>query len=99
MPNCIYGRNDVLFIIVASIDNVLKEFIIKHIVQSPYWEPEQIDSNELRLALMDQNIKNNCNTTNFDYLYDHDLRFKLAWATWNLQYNNNKLKEDETEEI
>ena len=87
MPKGVYGREEALFIIVVEIHKINKEFIIKHVVQSPYWEPEQIDSNELRLALIDQNERNNCTTINLEYLYDQDLRFKLAWATWNLNSN------------
>ncbi len=87
MPKGVYGREEALFIIVVEIHKKYKEFIIKHIVQSPYWDPEQIDSNELRLALIDQNERNNCTRINLDYLYDQDLRFKLAWATWNLNSN------------
>mgnify|MGYP003325268642 FL=1 len=82
-----YGRNDTLFIIVATIDAEKKEFGIRHMVQSPFWDPEQIDSDKLRLALLDQNDKNNCTSINLEYLYEHDLRYKLAWATWNLQFN------------
>lgn len=87
MPRGVYGRNDTLFIIVATIDAEKKEFGIRHMVQSPFWDPEQIDSDKLRLALLDQNEKNNCTTINLEYLYEHDLRYKLAWATWNLHIN------------
>ena len=87
MPKGVYGRTESLFIIVAEINKKDKEFIIKHLVQSPFWEPSQIDSNELRLALIEQNDRNNCTTINLEYLYDQDLRYKLAWATWNLNGN------------
>ena len=87
MPKGIYGREEALFIIVVEIHKKYKEFIIKHLVQSPFWEPSQIDSNELRLALIDQNERNNCTRINLEYLYEQDLRFKLAWATWNLNTN------------
>ena len=87
MPKGMYGRNEALFIIVAEIAPKTQEFIIKHLVQSPFWDQEQIDSNELRLALIDQNERNNCTTINLEYLYEQDLRYKLAWATWNLNSN------------
>ena len=92
MPESTHGRKDALFIIVVEIDSQKKEFIIRHLVQSPFWEPSQIDSNELRLALENQNEKQNCTTINLDYLYENDLRYKLAWATWNLNMNNSKNK-------
>ena len=62
----------------------IKEFVIKHLVQSPFWDPIQIDSNELKKALIEQNKLNNCTSINLEYLYDNDLRYKLAWAVWNL---------------
>ena len=88
MPESTHGTKDALFIIVVEINSNTKEFIIRHLVQSPFWEPSQIDSNELRLALENQNEKQNCTTINLDYLYQNDLRYKLAWATWNLNVNN-----------
>ena len=87
MPKGMYGREEALFIIVAEIAPKEQEFIIKHLVQSPFWDQDQIDSNELRLALIDQNERNNCTRINLDYLYEQDLRYKLAWATWNLNSN------------
>ena len=42
---------------------------------------------ELKLALIEQNERNNCTKINLDYLYEQDLRYKLAWATWNLNSN------------
>ena len=87
MPKAMYGREEALFIIVAEISSKDQEFIIKHLVQSPFWDQDQIDSNELRLALIEQNERNNCTKINLDYLYEQDLRYKLAWATWNLNSN------------
>ncbi len=87
MPKGVYGREEALFIIVAEIAPKEQEFIIKHLVQSPFWDQEQIDSNELRLALIEQNERNNCTRINLEYLYEQDLRYKLAWATWNLNTN------------
>ncbi len=87
MPESIHGSKDALFIIVVEINSETKEFIICHLVQSPFWDPSQIDSNELKLALENQNEKQNCTTINLEYLYENDLRYKLAWATWNLNAN------------
>lgn len=94
MPKEEHGRNDVLFIIVAYILVDKQEFVIRHLVQSPFWDPAQIDSNELKLALEDQNCKNNCTTINLEYLYENDLRYKLAWAVWNLTLDRNKNNKD-----
>ena len=90
MPKEEHGRNDVLFIIVAYILAEKQEFVIRHLVQSPFWDPSQIDSNELKIALEDQNCKNNCTTINLEYLYENDLRYKLAWAVWNLTLDKDK---------
>ena len=87
MPKGMHGREEALFIIVAEIATKEQEFIIKHLLQSPFWDQEQIDINELRLALIEQNERNNCTSINLEYLYEQDLRYKLAWATWNLNTN------------
>ena len=84
-----HGREEVLFIIVAEIVVQKQEFVIKHLVQSPFWDPIQIDSNELKKALIEQNKLNNCTSINLEYLYDNDLRYKLAWAVWNLTLSHN----------
>ena len=83
-PRGEHGRTEVLFIIVVQIHIIKREFIIRHLIQSPFWDPSQIDSNELKKALVAQNILNNCTQINLEYLYDNDLRYKLAWAVWGL---------------
>jgi len=83
-PRGEHGRTEVLFIIVAEIHVLRREFIIRHLVQSPFWDPVQIDSTELKNALIAQNAVNNCTTINLEYLYDNDIRYKLAWAVWGL---------------
>ena len=83
-PKGMHGRTEVLFLIVAQIHVLRKEFIIRHLIQSPFWDPAQIDSSELKKALIAQNTINNCTTINLDYLYENDLRYKLAWAVWEL---------------
>jgi len=78
MPKCIYGSKDILFLVVC--EKTTKSCVVKQVIQSPFWSPEQIESNELRLSLeafADSNL-------DLDYLYQNDLRYKLAWATWNL---------------
>ena len=91
MPESLHGTKDALFIIVVEINSETKEFIICHLVQSPFWDPAQIDSNELKVALENQNEKQNCTTINLEYLYENDLRYKLAWATWNLNTNSSDI--------
>ena len=83
-PKGEHGRTEVLFIIVVQIHLSTREFIIRHLIQSPFWDPSQIDSNELKKALVAQNTLNNCTQINLEYLYDNDLRYKLAWAVWGL---------------
>lgn len=83
-PRGEHGRTEVLFIIVVQINIIRREFIIRHLIQSPFWDPSQIDSNELKKALVAQNTLNNCTQINLEYLYDNDLRYKLAWAVWGL---------------
>ena len=83
-PNGEHGKTEVLFIIVAQIHVLRREFIISHLIQSPFWDPSQIDSTELKNALIAQNILNNCTQINLEYLYDNNLRYKLAWAVWGL---------------
>jgi hypothetical protein len=94
MPKGEHGRHEVLFIIVAFILVEKKEFVIRHLVQSPFWDPVQIGSNELKIALEAQNCKNNCTTINLDYLYENDLRYKLAWSVWNLNLDREKNIQD-----
>ena len=78
IPKCVYGSKDVLFIVVC--ENVDTHCVIKQVIQSPFWSSEQIESNELKLTL--EAFANS--KLDLDYLYKHDLRYKLAWATWNL---------------
>ena len=82
MPKCVYGSKDILFIIVCEHVNDL--FNIKLVIQSPFWSHDQIKSQMLKDALC--NYTNN--KINLNELYDNDIRYKLSWSTWSLQYNN-----------
>ena len=62
--------------------------MVEEIVQSPFWDPIHIDSNYLRLALEDLNAQNENVNLVLDQLYENDIRFKLAWSTWNLEKDN-----------
>lgn len=87
-PKSNEGIQSVLFIIVAEVDKENKIFSIKQLVPSPFWSPEQIESNELKKALIHMNDINNCTEIDMNYLYQHDLRYRLAWATWRLDLDN-----------
>ena len=43
---------EILFIIVAEHNKTNNHFIIKHLVQSPYWDSNQIESIHLKIALL-----------------------------------------------
>ena len=96
-PKSLQGFNEVLFIVVATL---IKESIttenevedkfylnIKNVIQSPFWDEEQVKSIYLKKALIDQNEYTNETTIRFDELYQNNFRYKLAWETW-LQENN-----------
>ena len=77
MPKCIYGSKDVLFLVICQ--DTTAGFCVTRIIQSPFWSPDQIDSVELKKALesMSQHV-------DMSELYNYDVRYKLAWSTWNL---------------
>jgi|TARA_Y100000992_G_scaffold302519_2_gene277059 hypothetical protein len=81
-PYSLFGRNEVLFIVISKLDIKEKELKVMNIIQSPFWDEEQIQSIHLKNSLVDQNNHANMTTINFDYLYQDNLRFKLAWDTW-----------------
>lgn len=87
-PMGIHGRTETLFIILVKLFIKEKIFSIEHLVQSPYWIPEQINSNILKESLILQNKENNCTSINFDNLYNNNIRYKLSWDTWNLDLND-----------
>jgi len=88
MPLSRKKTKSVLFIVVGEIDTLNKIFLVKQLVQSPNWDPLEICSNELRNALV--NYTGNLDSCHIDlsYLYEHDLRYKLSWATWNLELDD-----------
>tara|TARA_B100001093_G_scaffold276480_1_gene264210 strand:- start:4753 stop:5508 length:756 start_codon:yes stop_codon:yes gene_type:complete len=87
-PKSNEGIESVLFIVVAEVDKENKKFSIKQLVPSPFWSPEQIESNELKKALIHMNDVNNCTEIDMNHLYQNDLRYRLAWATWKLDLDN-----------
>jgi len=87
-PRSLQGMNEVLFVVIAQLIKKQKNesdvfyFEIKNIVQSPFWDEEQIPSIYLKNALLDQNHYTNQTSICFDSLYETNLRYKLAWETW-----------------
>ena len=95
-PQCLQGMNEVLFVVVAEIikktissledTNLVEDtkyvLQIKNVIQSPFWDEEQIPSIYLKNSLIDQNNYTNSTELSFDYLYETSLRYKLAWDTW-----------------
>lgn len=71
-PKCLYNSKNILFII------TVENNIIRQILQSPYWNPEQIKSIELKKTL--DKLKN----IDYSYLYKKDVRYKLSWFNWYL---------------
>ncbi len=76
----------ILSIIVAKIDKDILN--IKHVVQSPSWDPNKIGSCKLRDALVSTTKEYDCQDINLESLYENDLRYKLDWSTWNLELYN-----------
>lgn len=97
-PKSIRGIEEILFIVVAEIDIENQIFSIKQLVQSPFWSPEQISSSKLKEALINMNQVNNCTKIDMNYLYRHDLRYRLAWATWSLELDNDTNLKKNTKE-
>ena len=111
-PKSREGFNEVLFIVVATVVEEVSEsesesggevrevhyyLDIKNVIQSPFWDEEQIPSIYLKQSLIDQNTYTNQTILRFDTLYERNLRYKLAWDTWfkemNLSDNRGKWKE------
>ena len=84
-PKSLQGFNEVLFLVAVVItqqDEGVFYMDVKNIIQSPFWDEEQIPSIYLKNALLDQNKYTNQTTLRLDRLYEKNLRFKLAWETW-----------------
>ena len=60
---------------------------VDKLIQSPFWDPRAIESKYLKYALEDLNYINGNQKmkVSLDKLYENDLRYKLAWSTWNLR--------------
>ena len=83
-PECIQGFQESLFIVIAKLDLEKKLINIDNIIQSPFWDSEQIDSIYLKYSLIDQNESINKTNISFNPLYQNNIRYKLSWETWYL---------------
>ena len=83
-PECIQGFQESLFIVIAKLDLEKKIINIDNIIQSPFWDSEQIDSIYLKYSLIDQNDSINKTNISFIPLYQNNIRYKLSWETWYL---------------
>ena len=89
LPRSNKNQKTPLFLIVGKLDTEKKIFTVKQLVQSPKWDPEQIPSCKLKDALIEYIDKTfQSSTIDLNYLYEHDLRYKLSWATWHLELEN-----------
>ena len=78
---------EVLFIIVAEHNTTNNHFNIEHLVQSPYWDSNQIESILLKIALFQiVNIKN-YTALNLSKLYENNIRYYMAWELWYMKNN------------
>ena len=74
-----------LFIIALELDDVNKILVLKQLIQSPEWNQHQIESNKLKEALISYTTNFKDYSLDLEYLYKHDLRYKLSWITWYLK--------------
>lgn len=86
-PRSCYGINEVLFIVVGCVKKECEKeecyyLDIQSVIQSPFWDEQQIPSIYLKEALIDQTEYTNQTKIRFNSLYDRSLRYKLAWDTW-----------------
>lgn len=86
-PKGDHGRNEILYIILCKLIIENKIMHVEKLIQSPFWDPRSIESKYLKYALEDLNYINGNQKmkVSLDKLYENDLRYKLAWSTWNLR--------------
>lgn len=73
---------EVLFLVVAEIDVEEEKFILKLVIQSPFWEPKQIESRHLKYAIEELVEDIEDVTLDMSELYRKDARLSLAWVSW-----------------
>tara|TARA_B100000524_G_C23653973_1_gene371119 strand:+ start:2106 stop:2702 length:597 start_codon:yes stop_codon:yes gene_type:complete len=83
-----YIKSSPLFIIVCEVNSSNTMLLIKQIIQSPFWDNKQISSDNLKISLTSYASQVESKDIDLTYLYKHDLKYKLSWATWNLTLNS-----------
>ena len=80
---------EVLFLVVVEIDAEEKKFIVRLVLQSPFWEPKQIESCHLKYALED--LVNGIDNVTLDLsqLYRKNKRISLSWMLLDKKCHNN----------
>jgi len=81
-PYCLQGFNEVLFIVSVKLDKENKIMQIENLIQSPFWDSEQIESIFLKKSLISLNNSTNLTKICFDKLYLQYPRYQLAWENW-----------------
>ena len=81
-PYCLQGFNEILFIVSVKLDKKNKIMKIENLVQSPFWDSEQIESIFLKKSLISLNNSTNLTKICFDKLYLEHPRYQLAWENW-----------------
>ena len=78
-PRGLYGVKEVLYLI--EINHNGTNLNVNRLIQSPFWNSNQISSIKLKKSLINYSIKNKT-SINFDTLYENDLRHKLSWYNY-----------------
>ena len=73
---------EIIYIIVAEHNTTNNHFNINHVVQSPYWDSNQIESIYLKIALLHVVNVKNFSALNLVNLYKNNIRHYLAWEIW-----------------
>jgi hypothetical protein len=75
---------EILFMVVAEINIESETFAIRLMIQSPFWEPRQIESRHLKYAIEDLVDDLDEITLDLTELYETDERIRLSWLTWDI---------------
>ena len=75
---------EILFLVVAEINIESETFVIRLVLQSPFWEPRQIESRNLKYALEDL-VDGLDITLVLTELYETDERIRLSWVTLGME--------------
>ena len=81
-PESLHNNEQILFIVTVDFDMNKKMIYVDDLVQSPFWNSNQIESIFLKNSLISYNHYINGTTINFDHLYEKYPRYQLAWENW-----------------